>query len=329
MLVLSRCSAERLRHRRAIRDHGSPSCRPTASGTPTISLLGSASASPATVRPTPARAVRAGPPLRALGRNPEQHRTLVRRQPAGHRVVQRHLELEPHPGGHEAVHSGRVESAAATTATATAATTTAAAAANSAAVASPPPPVHGVWMGEYFANRDFVRRRHSCARTSALHSIRGGTGRWVGAPTSVQLWNQTTWLDGRVPLHCNCRRRRAGLCRRSVGDRRGASGPALVFNDVYLPAGWHTIRVEYFQEGGELSSTYSTLDCGGVCAVRRQATAGSGRAPVMGDDRHPAKPVSEQKLPDRTACGPSGFYYGAESGIRVADRIVTGSARRS
>jgi len=118
----------------------------------------------------------------------------------------------------------------------------------------PPPPAYGVWIGEYYASRDFAPPPAFVRQDNAIAFDWGTWGPGAGMPGTnfSAKWNQTAWFD-------------AGTYRFTatvddgvrvfVDDRLVIDawrvGPALsVFNDIYLPAGWHTVRVEYFQEGG-------------------------------------------------------------------------------
>jgi len=114
--------------------------------------------------------------------------------------------------------------------------------------------VHGVWIGEYFANRDFAGPPAFVRQDNAIAFDWGTWGPGGGMPASnfTVKWNQTAWL------HAGTYRFFATTddgVRIFVDDRLVVDawrvGPALsVFGDISLGAGWHTIRVEYFQEGG-------------------------------------------------------------------------------
>jgi hypothetical protein len=109
-------------------------------------------------------------------------------------------------------------------------------------------------MGEYFANRDFSGAPVFVRQDNAIAFDWGVYGPGSGMPGSnfTVKWNQTSYLE-------------AGTYRFSATVDDGIRvyvdnqivldawrvGPALsVYGDIQLGTGWHTIRVEYFQEGG-------------------------------------------------------------------------------
>lgn len=118
----------------------------------------------------------------------------------------------------------------------------------------PPPPAYGVWFGEYYANKDFAAPPTFVRQDNAIAFDWGTFGPGGGMPAtnfSVK-WTQTAWLTaGTYRFFATV----DDGVRIYVDDRLVVDawrvGPALsVFGDVTLDTGWHTIRVEYFQEGG-------------------------------------------------------------------------------
>jgi len=111
-----------------------------------------------------------------------------------------------------------------------------------------------VWIGEYFANRDFAGPPAFVRQDNAIAFDWGTWGPGGGMPASnfTVKWTQTAWLNaGNYRFFATT----DDGVRIYVDDQLVVDawrvGPALsVFNDIYLGAGWHTIRVEYFQEGG-------------------------------------------------------------------------------
>ena len=113
--------------------------------------------------------------------------------------------------------------------------------------------MHGVWTGEYFGNQNFgspvfVRQDNAIAFDWGAWGPGGGM---PGSNFTVR-WNQTAWLEaGTYRFFATT----DDGVRIFVDDQLVVDawrvGPALsVFNDIALGSGWHTIRVEYFQEGG-------------------------------------------------------------------------------